>query len=434
MPSRRTLAPGRPGRWTRSPPLLAALLLGGCGPWSEAHRVPGPRLTVAAAPDDGQALPLGAPTALTWALANDGALAGAWRVELADPGAAAEVGLLGPEQIELPAGAEADLVLQVELLSDAELELQLTLRAEDPAAAGLELRIVLQPNPDADEDLHEHALAGGDDCDDADPAVHPGAEEVWYDGVDQDCDGDDLDADADGHAGGGGPDCDDADPAVHPGAEEVWYDGVDQDCDGDDLDADGDGYAGGGGPDCDDTDAAVHPGLPDPTDGVDQDCDGIADDDDLRVGLLAITELWLDAGVGGPRVELAHAGGLDRGLLGWSLATDAGRGDLVAFDGGPLQIAADGALVLCPLPDPGCDGTVDPWPAINESADGLRLRAGGSTIDTVRWTATWPWAPGEALGLDGGVPADARAAENDDPARWCPTGDGTPAAPNPSCG
>ena len=391
MPSRRTLAPGRPGRWTRSPPLLAALLLGGCGPWSEAHRVPGPRLAVAAAPDDGQALPLGAPTALTWALANDGALAGAWRVEVADPGAAAEVGLLGPEQIELPAGAEADLVLQVELLGDAELELQLTLRAEDPAAAGLELRVVLQPNPDADEDLHEHTLAGGDDCDDADPAAHPGA-------------------------------------------EEVWYDGVDQDCDGDDLDADGDGYAGGGGPDCDDTDAAVHPGLPDPTDGVDQDCDGIADDDDLRVGLLAITELWLDAGVGGPRVELAHAGGLDRGLLGWSLATDAGRGDLVAFDGGPLQIAADGALVLCPLPDPGCDGTVDPWPAINESADGLRLRAGGSTIDTVRWTATWPWAPGEALGLDGGVPADARAAENDDPARWCPTGDGTPAAPNPSCG
>ena len=35
---------------------------------------------------------------------------------------------------------------------------------------------------------------------------------------------------------------DDAAPGVFPGAEEVWYDGLDQDCDGvDDFDQDGDG-------------------------------------------------------------------------------------------------------------------------------------------------------------------------------------------------
>ncbi len=74
------------------------------------------------------------------------------------------------------------------------------------------------------------------DCDDADTAVYPGAIEIWYDGVDTDCDGrSDFDADGDGYDSDryGGLDCDDDEPAVYPGADEGWTDlGVDNDCDG----------------------------------------------------------------------------------------------------------------------------------------------------------------------------------------------------------
>ncbi|MSQ02055.1 MAG: lamin tail domain-containing protein [Myxococcales bacterium] len=116
-----------------------------------------------------------------------------------------------------------------------------------------------------DGDGDGFTLAQGD-CDDGPDGggVGPEATEVWYDGVDQDCDGNDADQDLDGEPAllAGGLDCWD-DPTsipaefsalnglvqpeagdVLPGAPEVYYDGVDQDCDGaDDFDQDGDGFA-----------------------------------------------------------------------------------------------------------------------------------------------------------------------------------------------
>jgi len=88
---------------------------------------------------------------------------------------------------------------------------------------------------DADDDGYRSAEWGGDDCEDTVAAAHPGAAEVWYDGVDGDClGGDDNDADGDGFdaASQGGDDCDDGDAAVNPDATELMGDGVDNDCDG----------------------------------------------------------------------------------------------------------------------------------------------------------------------------------------------------------
>jgi len=132
---------------------------------------------------------------------------------------------------------------------------------------------------DVDQDGFTGGQCGGSDCDDNDANVHPGMTDIWYDGVDSDCGGDDDDdADGDGWTVGTGGDCDDTDAGVNPGETETWYDGVDSDCDGaDDDDADGDGFAwdGAGGTDCDDGNADVNPSEVDIWyDGVDEDCSG----------------------------------------------------------------------------------------------------------------------------------------------------------------
>ena len=120
-----------------------------------------------------------------------------------------------------------------------------------------EYRSLLLDAQDGDDDGQAAALYEGQDCDDSDPLVGAGFEELC-DGLDNDCDGvvDEgvpdapiwfLDGDSDGFGDDSetlgacsepdgytdqGGDCDDSRPQVRPGQEEVCGNGLDDDCDG----------------------------------------------------------------------------------------------------------------------------------------------------------------------------------------------------------
>ncbi len=108
--------------------------------------------------------------------------------------------------------------------------------------------------------------------------------------VTKDLDGDGYDA-----ISAGGEDCNDVDSSVNPGAEEV-YDSIDNNCDGfiDEgfVDNDGDGFApySAGGRDCDDNNADIYPGAPETDNGVDSNCDGHISGPGIDVKVPTITE------------------------------------------------------------------------------------------------------------------------------------------------
>jgi len=218
-----------------------------------------------------------------------------------------------------------------------------------------------QPAGDADGD--GYATADGD-CDDTDPDVHPGADDVPYDGIDQDCDGSDLcDADGDGHDSDehGGDDCNDLDATIFPGAIEVCGDGTDQDCthDPDDglTDADGDGYIDwhcNGGDDCDDADASVRPGMEVyvPTDHPDvrTAVNAVCSDSTIYVeegtyygNVVAATKFVRIIGVGEPAATILVGDGLASTVV---LGVVGGMSELtgVTIQGG---LAEHGGGVLC---------------------------------------------------------------------------------------
>ena len=166
----------------------------------------------------------------------------------------------------------------------------------------------------------------GGDCNDDDPLINPGEDEICGNSVDENCNGDTNDQGAQGckayyldHDNDGygteqqkclclpkdeyratqTGDCNDNDPKINPGEDEICGNSVDENCSGDTDDAgakgctdyyydgDNDGYGKGNplclcastsdfhvtiGGDCDDSDKLVYPGAAEICDGKDNDC------------------------------------------------------------------------------------------------------------------------------------------------------------------
>lgn len=222
-----------------------------------------------------------------------------------------------------------------------------------------------------DTDRDGDGVAAGDDCDDDNPDVFPGADERCN-GFDDNCDGlvdEDgavdaqgwyYDADGDGYgtlaaityaceqppAHTDDPrDCDDTRAEISPSAQERC-DGIDNDCDdlvdaADDslggdtadwfTDADGDGHGSDDsvviactqpagtvptGGDCNDANPTIHPYRAEVCDGIDQNCDGVVDNDPIDSGAWYYPDsdgdTWGDADLGA-RACTPPSGRINRG-------------------------------------------------------------------------------------------------------------------------
>jgi nitrous oxidase accessory protein NosD len=254
------------------------------------------------------------------------------------------------------------------------------------------------------EDCRSVYMQEGLDCNDNDPNIHPGAEEIGCNGVDDDCradTADEIDFDADGV--GECSDCDDSNPLIRPGIAEIECNAVDDDCDPETEDApdfdqdglsvcvdcddsnavdsedqDGDGWTPCAG-DCNDYDATIYLGAPELCDGLDNNCDSEVDE--------GLTDgLYLDDDgdtYGNPNV---------------AMTTCDQPGSFVYNDLDCDDSTADvypGAAEICNFVDDNCDGDTDE----SFDADGDTVTTCGGDCDDSN-ALVGPFATETCNGLD----------------------------------
>jgi len=265
-------------------------------------------------------------------------------------------------------------------------------------------------NPDATEVCDAYDV--DEDCDGSADDDDPSAtgKTVYYPDTDHDSFGDEtssgtLYCDAPAHWVLDNTDCDDGEDAAYPGADEVWYDDIDEACDGgSDWDQDGDGYDH---PtiDCEDLDASVYPGAPEIRDGLDNNCDNDCDEGLLSPGDLVITEFMADpfavSGSHGEWFEIYNTTGIDIGICNhWDISDDDGEFHVITEH---LMVPAGDFLVLGIDDDTSTNGGAP----VDYEYSGITLAADADTI---------------ALTFDGDVidevAYDFDAVDEDDNATW----------------